>query len=175
VTVTVRLLALAVAPAAVLAAQPVGEYDVKAAFLFRFAKFVEWPPEAAAGNISIGMIGRDPFGGRLENLVRGKWVNGRELSIIHLRSDEDPRRCHIVFISASERGRVPEILHSMRHFPILTVGDSPGFCAQGGVIGLKVVHNRVQFDINLDAAERARLKISSKLLTVASSIREGQR
>ena len=168
-------LALALALTAGLRAQPMGGYDVKAAFLYTFARFVEWPAEAGIGPISIGVIGRDPFGGRLEDTVRGKWVNGREFSVVHLRSDEGARRCQIVFIGASERGRIPEVLQSMRYSPVLTVGDSPGFCAQGGVIGMKVVGGRMRFDINLDAAERAQFKISSKLLAVACTMREGQR
>jgi len=158
-----------------LGAQPVGEYDVKAAFLYNIAKFVEWPADAAAGPISIGVIGRDPFGARLEEAVRGKRVNGRGLVVLHLGSDATARRCHIVFIGPSERNRIAEILLSIRRRPVLTVGDSPGFCAQGGMIGFKVVSDRIRFDIDLDAAERAQLKISSKLLTVAGIVREGPR
>ena len=161
--------------AAGLHAQPPGEYDVKAAFLYTFAKFVEWPPEAAEGPISIGLIGRDPFGGRLEDTVRGKWANGRQFVVVHLRSDGPAHRCQMVFISASERGSIPELLQSVRYSPVLTVGDSPGFCAQGGVIGLKTVNGRVRFEVNLEAAERARLKIGSSLLAVASIVEEGQR
>lgn len=167
-------IALGVALAAGLPAQPAAEYDVKAAFLYNFAKFVEWPQDAPAGPISIGVIGRDPFEGKLEKAVLGKRVNGREFAVLHLRGEADARACHIVFIGPSEQKRLPEILRAMQHWPVLTVGDSPGFCAHGGVIGFKIVSDRVGFDINPDAAERAQLRLSSKLLSVAGTVREGR-
>ena len=149
----------------VLTAQSASEYELKAAFLYKFAGFVEWP-SPAAGPLCIGIVGEDPFGAMLERVVKGKSINGRSFLIRRSKAARDLWDCQILFISSSEKSRFKSILDSLAG-PILTVGDTPGFCEDGGTINLEVVDDRVRLRINPDAAEKARLRLSSKLLSLA--------
>ena len=146
------------------------EYQVKAAYLFNFLKFVEWPEEAfpdPLAPIVIGIAGDDPFGSALPQVVVGKTVQGRDLVIRKYRAGEDLRSSHILFISASEKKRVPQIVASLRGSSVLTVADFNEFLGEGGMIQLYSENNRIRFAINVDATGRAKLKISSKLLSLA--------
>jgi len=156
------------------------EYQVKAAYLFNFLKFVEFPGESFADPLApfvIGVVGEDPFGNALPQVVIGKTVQGRDLVIRLYHAGEDLRGAHILFISASERKRLPMIFSGLRGSSVLTVGDTPGFLDAGGVIQFVNENDRIRFAINLDAAGRARLKMSSKLLSLAKvvggSVKEG--
>jgi hypothetical protein len=149
------------------------EYEIKAAFLYNFAKFVEWPPESfpqPSTPMSLCVFGDDPFGGSLDTVVQGETLNGRRLAVRRTRDLPQARECQILFISASEKGRAAEALSEVRGASVLTVGEGKDFLDQGGVIRLFLEQNRVRFDINLDAAERNRLKISSKLLALARTV-----
>jgi hypothetical protein len=149
------------------------EYEIKAAFLYNFAKFVEWPPEAfpqASTPVSLCVFGDDPFDGSLDTVVRGETLNGRHLAVRRPRDVQEARECQVLFIGAAEKGRAPEALSALRGTSVLTVGEGKDFLDQGGVIRLFLEQNRVRFDINLDAAERNHLKISSKLLALARTI-----
>ena len=153
-------------------AQTGNEYQVKAAFLYNFAKFVDWPPEAFAGRsgkLVIGVIGEDPFGGALDQAINGKTIGGRSLVVHRLRWGQDLRSCHILFISSSERQRLPQIIQSLRGASVLTVGDMGQFNQQGGIINFVLEANKVGFEINSRGAHRARLRISSKLLALAKN------
>ncbi len=146
------------------------EYQLKAAFLFNFVKFVEWPADAFAGEkspLTICVYGADPFGGTLDNLVRGESVAGRGLIVQRPESSADLRDCHVLFVSRSERSRLGEVLPRVQGKPVLTVGDTDGFLKAGGVINFVLEENKVRFVIEPEAAERNRLKISSKLLRLA--------
>jgi hypothetical protein len=146
------------------------EYQVKAAYLFNFLKFVEWPESAfpdPLAPIVIGIVGDDPFGEALPQVVIGKTAQGRDLVIRKYRAGEDLRASHILFISASEKRRLPQLLASLHGSNVLTVADFEGFLEEGGMIQLFSEDNRVRFAINVDAAVRAKLKLSSKLLTLA--------
>lgn len=165
VAAAAAILALAGAGAC-LSAQPVDEYEVKAAFLARFASFVEWPADSARGPLCIGVVGDDPFGRILDQAVSGKNPNSRPFNVKRLHSNQRLDGCQILFLSASEAKRMPSILSRVAP-GTLTVGESPGFCENGGIIGFEMVDNLVRFEINLEAAERAQLKISSKLISVA--------
>ncbi len=146
------------------------EYQVKAAYLFNFLKFVEWPEEAfpdPLAPIMIGIAGDDPFGSALPQVVVGKTVQGRDLVIRKYRAGEDLRSSHILFISASEKKKVPQIVASLRGSSVLTVADFNEFLGDGGMIQLYSENNRIRFAINMDATGRAKLKISSKLLSLA--------
>jgi hypothetical protein len=157
-----------------LAAQPATpEYQVKAAFLYNFLKFVEWPGEAgsSAGTICLGVLGRDPFDDALDT-VRGKLAKGRKVVVIHFRSPDEVRGCDLLFISASEKGRLSQALRAAHNARMLTVADQEGFCEAGGMINLVSVKNRVGFEVNLAAANRARFRISSQLLKLARNIYE---
>jgi hypothetical protein len=155
------------------AQEALSEYQVKAAYLFNFLKFVEWPRESFAdplAPIEIGVVGEDPFGSALPQVVTGKTVQGRDLVIRIYRIGEDFRGAHILFISASERKRLPMILSSLRGSSVLTVSDTEGFLDAGGMIQFLNENDRVRFAINLNAAAQARLKVSSKLLSLAKVV-----
>jgi len=149
------------------------EYQVKAAFLFNFAKFVEWPSSSfanASAPLRICVFGRDPFGDELRNITKGKTVNGRRLEIDQRIDLQVARTCHILFIAASETARLKQIFESLRGADALTVGDAKGFVEQGGMINFVLENSRVQFEVNRKAAEEGGLKISSKLLAVAKLV-----
>jgi hypothetical protein len=156
---------------------PAPEYAVKAAFLFNFAKFVEWPADAFAGPASpivIWVLGEDPFGDAL-NSVKGKTVNGRPIVIRYAANLGEVERCHLLFVSASEKTNLPNILLNTKSWSILTVGDMHGFAQDGGIINMVKEESRVGIEINLEAAQRSRLKISSKLLGLAKIVKPGRR
>ncbi len=146
------------------------EYQIKAAFLFNFAKFVEWPERAFAradSPIVIGVLGDDPFGADLDRLVRGKRIENRELVIRRYQDVDRAAGAHILFISASEQRRLPAILADLRSSPVLTVGEVPQFNRLGGIIQFAMENRKVLFDINPGAAERARLRLRAQLLRLA--------
>ena len=151
-----------------------GEYRVKAAMLYNFAKFVTWPsdPPGAPGEpFKIGILGEDPFGSVLDNTVKGKSVDGRAVEVKRLERAKDGRDCHIVFISRSESTNLKSILVALKGAPVLTVGDMNRFAQQGGCINLTMAKKKVHFEVSVEAATRARLKISSKLLRLAKVVK----
>ena len=163
--------------AAVAQAQSATEYQVKAAFLFNFAKFVEWPadtfpnPDSA---LQICVLGQDPFGRDFEQVIVDKAVNGHRIEMVHPDGIPQARACQILFIAASERAHLPSILEGLRGASVLIVGDIPGFAALGGAINFVLDDGRVRFEINLKAAELAHLKLSARLLTVAKVVLNGE-
>ena len=151
----------------------VQEYQVKAAFLYNFAKFVDWPPPAAGPKapLVIVVFGRDPFGPVLANTVFGKTVNNRPLEVRRASRIEDLLPCHLVFISAKERRRVPAILKAVESAGVLTVSETDDFLDQGGAVRLVMEGRKVRFQINLEAARRNGLTVSSKLLSLAVEVK----
>jgi hypothetical protein len=145
------------------------EYQVKAAFLYNFAKFVEWPPEPneQKAPLAICVFGRDPFDGALERVTQGKTIDGRRIVIRRTRDIAIARSCQILFVSLSEAGRMAELFEALRDTSILSVSEIPRFCRAGGVIAFEMEGQRVRFRVNVNAASRVRLKISSKLLQLA--------
>ena len=159
--------------AAPLRAQAFKEYDVKAAFLYHLAEFVDWPAEAfpAAENpLVIGVLGADPFGKSLNEIVQNAVVKNRKLDVQRYRSIEEVKTCHILFISQSEAGRLEEIFSHLKDRKILTVGDTEGFAQRGGIVRFRTEKNKIRLRINLDAAKAASLTISSKLLRAAEVV-----
>jgi hypothetical protein len=155
------------------AAQSATEYQVKAAFLFNFAKFVEWPADAFAtadAPLQICVLGQDPFGRDFEQVIEDKAVNGHRLEVAHPDGVPQSRACQILFISSSDKQRTRDILQGLAGTSVLTVGDVAGFAKIGGVINFVLDENRVRFEINVKAAERAHLRLSARLLTVAKLI-----
>ncbi len=149
------------------------EYTVKAVFVYNFAKFVEWPPEAfetPETPLYLCVLGDDPFGDALES-IKGKVVQERNLLIRHLSKIEDLEECHILFISVSKKKQLPSILRKIKDLHILSVADMEGFARRGGIIGLLKEKNRIRLEINTDAADRSIIKISSKLLSLAKIIK----
>lgn len=156
------------------AESPSLEYQVKAACLYNFAKFVDWPPRVFADQnspIVFGILGEDPFGNALEAIIKNKTINGRTLIIKRSRRVEDLKDCHILFISRSEQAHDAQILKSLAGLSILTVSDTEEFVAEGGIISFKMQNNKVRFEVNVATAQRAALKISSELLDLAIAVR----
>jgi len=159
-------------------AQSATEYQVKAAFLFNFAKFVDWPVDAFASAdsaLQICVLGQDPFGRDFEQVIVDKTVNGHRIEIAHPDGVPQARACQILFIAASETAHLRAILAGLKGASVLTVGDAPGFAILGGVINFVLDDGRVRFEINVKAAELAHLKISARLLTVAKVVLSGDR
>jgi hypothetical protein len=153
----------------------VKEYQVKAAFLYNFTQFVEWPPSTFSepeGPLVIGILGKDPFGNFLDETVRGENVNGHPLRVTRFKNLEDVKDCHILFISDSEKDNLKAILDKVRTQPILTVGDFNNFARQGGIIRFITEDRRTRLRINIEAARLANLAISSKLLRLAEIVPE---
>jgi len=149
------------------------EYRIKAAFLFNFAHYVEWPPEAfkdANSPLTYCTIGDDPFDGVLDESLNAKSVGTHPLRVQHLRPPENFQGCQIVFIGANEKKRTTAILETLKQSPVLVVGESNHFIQQGGTVGFLSEENTVRFEVNLDAAQRARLNISATLLSVAKTV-----
>jgi hypothetical protein len=154
------------------------EYLIKAGFIFNFAKFVEWPQTTFAqpdSPIVIGILGTDPFGTIIDQIVQDKKIGGRGFVVKRLKWGADPKdlkECKILFVGASERIHIDELVQIVRGLPILTVGETPGFAERGGVIRLVLEDNKVRFEVNVDAAHQAGLTISSRLLTLARIIQQ---
>jgi hypothetical protein len=146
------------------------EYQIKAAFLFNFAKFVQWPPGAfadATSPIVIGVLGENPFHEDLARTIRNKAVDDRPLLVKELRSPTEARKCHILFISASEKKRLPKILKGLKGASVLTVSEMDHFTENGGMINFVLKGTKIRFQINHEEATQAGLKISSKLMSLA--------
>lgn len=150
------------------------EYQVKSAFLYNFTKFVEWPAGAFPGASSpfiIGVVGNETFEGALEKMQQGKSVNGRDLVVKRFKQVTDIGSCQVLFVSDSEKDKMAKILERLGKGNTLTVGDNGQFIQRGGMINFVIENKEVHFEINPDAAERAGLKISSRLLGLAKVVR----
>jgi len=159
------------------AADALTEPQVKAAYIYNFAKFVQWPAEAHAtpqAPLVLCVAARDGLGGALA-AIEGKPVQGRELRIRRAVKPDELKACHILFVPEAEERAAPELLRKAGGLPLLTIGEYDGFAAAGGGIGLVNRDERVQFEINPDAASRANLKVSSQLLRLATIVRDAGR
>jgi hypothetical protein len=176
-----RIIALVLVMISLFSASPVGlaqgnpptDYELKAAFLFNFAKFIDWPPGTFASPQSlfaICILGRDPFGSVLDEALKGKTIGGRPFAVRRLKDKAEGRQCQMVFISSSESRHLAEIVESLQEANVLLVGESPGFAGLGGTIELMLEDSHVRFAINTDAADRSGLTISSKLLALAKIV-----
>ena len=147
------------------------EYQIKAAFLYNFGRFVEWPKSAFATPTSplvIGILGEDPFRDNLTRTISNKSVDTHPVVTKEFRSAADATNCHLLFISTSEKKKLPEILQSLKGTSVLTVGETDRFIETGGMINFVLEGTKIRFQINNDAAASAGLKISAKLMTLAS-------
>jgi hypothetical protein len=148
------------------------EEAVKAGFIYNFAKFTEWPSSRGQGSakpLQICVLGTDPLNGWLAQLQERTILYRKVVVQTNVRSDS-LQQCHILFIAAADDSRVEAALHALANAPVLTIGDMPGFVQAGGMIGLRAADNRVRFEINLAAAQRAGLKMSSQMLKLASQV-----
>ena len=148
------------------------EYELKAAVLYHIIEYVEWPADAPAKEtteLTIGLIGQIPFQDALQVLA-GKNVRGRKITIKRLSSPEEAASCQVVFIGASEKTKFPEIVADLKSHPILTVSEAEGFAERGGMVNLLAGPNRIVMEINREVATEAKLTLSSQLLKHAKVV-----
>ena len=178
VTVSLAVVALGIAAPARAGAEPPTEHQVKAAFLYNFAKFVEWPAEALPDSttpIVIGVLGPDPFGADLDRTLAGKLVDRHPVQVRRFEEPADVARCHVLFVGIREAPALRPALARLADVPALTVGETDDFLRLGGIVRFVVADNKVRFEINKTAATRARLRLSSKLLRLALVVYEVER
>ena len=153
-------------------------HQVQAAFLFNFAKFVTWPDDAfqrSENALIIGVLGEDPFGAVLEETVHDKTVMGKKLAVKRFVRIQDAVKSHILFLSSSEESQLPQILKGLERATVLTVSDMEQFAERGGMVAFTVEDQKVRFNVNVDAVERAGLKMGSQLLKLAKIVGDNPR
>ena len=167
--------ALAFPGAAAAQLSGAAEAQIKAAFLYKFGGFVEWPAGAFAGadSFAIGVLGGDAVALELERLVAGRTVQDRPISVRRVRRGEPTGGLHVLFIGRGEAARLPEVLAAAKGQPLLVVTESDNALASGSVINFVQAEDKVRFDVALPAAERGQLRISSRLLAVARKVVPG--
>jgi len=148
------------------------EYEIKAAFLYKFINYVEWPGNAlpAGDTITLGVVGDDPFGPALDPL-NGKMVKGRKLVVKKVSTPAERKACQILFISPSEKPRVAQLLGELKDAKVLTISETEGFAERGGIINFIEERNKIRFEINPEAARRTGFTISSELLKLARIVK----
>jgi hypothetical protein len=164
---------LAVVSAASSEPKTASEYEIKAAFLYNFGKFVSWPAEEikdSAKPFVLCILGEDPFGELMDQMVLGKPVQDRQLTVRRPRTASETNGCNILFISQSEQKEIGSVLQSLDAKSVLTVSEVDQFLERGGIINFRIDQNKIRFDINVTAAEHGKLKISSQLLKLARRV-----
>jgi hypothetical protein len=172
-TITLLAIALGAVPENASAQPKASEYQIKAAYLFDFAKFVKWPSDsvlARGSDFEICVLGIDPFGGDLDARVSGEKLDGLPVAVRRLIDVAESKTCRVIFISRSEEAHLPALLAALGSSESLTVSDIPRFLKRGGMIEFVPEGSRVRFGINLDSALRSRLRVSSELLKVAKNV-----
>jgi len=154
---------------------PPSEYKLKAAFLFNFAKFVDWPQSSFTNPQSafrVCVLGKDPFGHLLDDALLNKKIADRTVLVERLKDKSEARHCQMLFVSASEAESLSTVFDAVRGANVLLVGETPDFAASGGTIEFTLEDSRIRFIINTDAADRARLRFDSKLLALAKIVHD---
>jgi hypothetical protein len=154
------------------------EYQLKAAFLYNFTKFVEWPASRFADTnspIVIGVFGKNPFGAELENLVKGRKINDRGIVVRSVGSAADAKAAHLLFVDSTSDDRLAELQGALQGGGVLTVGESTAFARHDGIINFLLEDDKLRFEINMDAADRAGLRINAQLQKLAKTIRRKPR
>ena len=175
--IVAALLSLIAAPGRAQAPPAPTEYQVKAVFLFNFSQFVDWPAASfadARAPLVIGVLGNDPFGATLDEIVSGETVNGRPLAVRRYDSVDQIDTCHILFVDRSQAQQLEAVFAELKGRSVLTVADFAGFAQRGGIIRFITVDNKIRLRVNLAAAQAAKLTISSKLLRPAQIVEPGQ-
>lgn len=150
------------------------EYQVKAAFLYKFCFYVEWPPSAFAGAdspIVLGIVGPESLGAELDGITRGHVINGRPLQVRRVDANSNLSGVHMLFVTRSEQPRLSQFVTQVQKLPLLLVTESPGGLDDGGGINFAVQDNRIRFDVGLDSTNRQGLRLSAQLLKVARAVR----
>lgn len=151
------------------------EEVIKVGIVFNLVMFVKWPVESFVDNsspLNMCVIGKDPFKGGLSS-IEGKLVKKRKLGVRILKDNDNMSDCHLAYVSASESGNFEKIIDALALSHVLTVGETPGFAERGGIVNLIKKEGRIGFEINIDAAKRANINISSELLKLATIVSEG--
>jgi len=154
---------------------PTREYQVKAAFVYNFTQFVEWPDSAFASKDSpfvVATVGADPFNGALEQAMAAKSVGDRLMAVAHFASIDTVGPCQLLFVPASRQSSTRALCDKLDGKPVLTVGESDEFCADGGAIRFFIEDNRIHFEINPDPIAAGGLKVSAKLMKLARIYRK---
>lgn len=152
-------------------AKGLGEYEVKAAFLYQFTLYVTWPKEIEGhGTFGIGIVGDDPFDAALDRAVAGKTVQGLPVVVRRFRRAADVDSCQIVFLGRRDEPQAAALLERTRRRPVLTVGETRAFLDRGGILRFRLAENRVRFEMSPRAADDAGLKVSSRLYGVAEIV-----
>jgi hypothetical protein len=151
------------------------EDQIKAAYMFNFAKFVEWPAEVftAAASINFCALGRSAVADEMDSLVSGKSINGHAIKVRHLGRPDEIKDCHLVFLPSGAGKQEQKLFQAAKGLSVLLVSDAPGFARSGGMIGFITENGKVLFEVNPGSAEEAHLKISSKLLALARIVSSG--
>lgn len=170
----VAALLILVAGSRVVEAQSNSEYQIKAAYLYNFGKFVQWPSAAFSGPsdpFRICILGDSPFDQKLESAFSSRKIQNHPVHVIYPDSTAQSRKCHVLFLSPSESGHMKAIVADLRSDPVLTVADTPGFISAGGMIRFFLEEDSVRFEMNPSPASQAGLKVSSKLLVLGTKHR----
>jgi hypothetical protein len=169
-TIAAMIVAVLVFVLPARADEPSREYQVKAAFIYNFVQFVDWPASAVADDgspFTIGVLGANPFGDALDRVVEGKTAHGHTLAVRYFSRIEDVEKCQALFVVSSDQDYLQTLHDKLKGQSVLTIGESDQFLPTGGIIRMYTEEHKVRFEINVDAAEQAELKISSKLLNLA--------
>jgi hypothetical protein len=170
-------LLIAATPHAVAGPTPSAEYQLKAAFLYKLSQFVEWPDRAfvePTAPLIIGVLGDDPFGAYLDDLVREEKIGLRPLTVRRYKSTEDAIGCHILFVCRSESGGLEKIIAQLKGRTLLTVSDAETFLRLGGMVRFATENGKIRLKINVEAAKAAELTVSSKILSPATIATAGE-
>lgn len=146
------------------------EYEIKAAFIFNFAQFTQWPDSAFSSRDApfvVAVIGDDPFGPALQQVMDGRSVAGHPIIVKHFDSPGQIHGCHVLYVPASEEDHLTDIFNAVGNQPILTVGETSKFLWAGGIIQFLIADGKIRFEIAPDAADKAGLRLSSRLLSLA--------
>jgi hypothetical protein len=155
--------------------QAISEDQVKAAYLYNFAKFVEWPQETfpdATTPIHLCVLNDARIGSGVNLIVKDKHISGRSIVVVPIQTAEQGRSCQILFINSAQNGQVEHILKVLQGASVLTVGETTGFVEQGGIVNFVIQDDQVHFQVNHKAATQSRLRMSARLLSVAKLVIE---
>lgn len=157
--------------------QLAGEYQIKAAFLFNFAKFVKWPESAlpeAATSIAVCVLSDEDVARTIEETIGGKTVRDKRVVVTRLTTAEPDASCQMLFVSGDQAAKADKFFGTLAEASVLTVGETEDFAARGGVMNFRMETNKIRFDVNADAAKRAHLELSSQLLKLATIVHDGR-
>lgn len=153
------------------AAEKPTDYQIKAAFVYNFLKFIDWPAGLHDGSMTLCILGKDPFDNAVK-VIEGKLIGEKQLLVKRIRSIQDVEEGDILFIAASEKRDIKALIETVNGLSILTIGDTKKYSRNGVIINFYIERKKVRFEINIDAAKRAGLRISSKLLSLAKIVRD---